>query len=99
VRAIHNKSMQDFGEMQMDLLKKLDEGSIQRYDAQMKVEEFWQGALRRAVKDGDLDTGSLMAGQSVGLMDKIQPMKEIFSDLLTNAEKELSSVKERLCGL
>lgn len=93
VRALQNKSMQAFGDLQIDLLKQLDAGTIQRYDAQMKVEEYWQGALRSAVKDGDVEGGSLMAGQSVGLMDSIQPMKEIFRDLLTNAETELSRVK------
>ncbi len=96
VRALHNKGMQNFGELQMSLLKQLDEGTIQRYDAQMKVEEYWQGALRDAVVDGNIEDGSLMAGQSVGLMDKIQPMKEIFSDLLTNAETELTRVKNVL---
>jgi len=96
VRALHNKGMQNFGELQMSLLKQLDEGTIQRNDAQMKVEEYWQGALRDAVVDGNIEDGSLMAGQSVGLMDKIQPMKEIFSDLLTNAETELSRVKNIL---
>ena len=98
VRALQNKSMQEFGELQMGLLKQLDEGTIQRYDAQMKVEEFWQGALRSAVVDGELEKGSLMAGQSVGLMDKIQPMHEIFSDMLTAAEAELTNVRKRLCG-
>lgn len=96
VRALYNKGMQKFGELQMSLLKQLDEGTIQRHDAQMKVEEYWQGALRNAVVDGDLDAGSLMAGQSVGLMDKIQPMKEIFSDLLNNAEAEITRVKNLL---
>ncbi len=96
VRALYNKGMQNFGELQMDLLKQLDAGTIQRYDAQMKVEEYWQGALRNAVVDGDLDSGSLMAGQSVGLMDSIQPMSEIVSDLLTNAESELTRVKQLL---
>jgi len=96
VRALHNKGMQNFGELQMSLLKQLDEGTIQRYDAQMKVEEYWQGALRDAVVNGNMEEGSLMAGQSVGLMDKIQPMKEIFSDLLTNAESEITKVKNML---
>jgi enoyl-[acyl-carrier protein] reductase II len=80
----------------MNLLKRLDAGEIKRDDAQMKVEEFWMGALRRAVIDGDIENGSLMAGQSVGLMDRIQPMSEIFRDLLTDAENELTRVKELL---
>ena len=46
-----------------------------------KVEEFWAGALRQAVLDGDVTSGSLMAGQSVGLVDKIQPLKEIINKM------------------
>jgi enoyl-[acyl-carrier protein] reductase II len=88
--------MQEFGTLQMDLLGQLDTGAIKREEAQLKVEEYWMGALRRAVVDGDIDNGSLMAGQSVGLMDRIQPMAEIFEDLLTEAEEELSRVRELL---
>ena len=39
-----------------------------------------------------------MAGQSVGLVDKVQPMKEIFEELLGDAERELESVQGRLCS-
>ena len=37
-------------------------------EAQLLVERFWAGALRRAVIDGDIETGSVMAGQSVGMV-------------------------------
>ncbi len=94
VRALQNKGMQDFGALQMDLLKQLDGKAISREEAQLKVEEYWMGALRRAVVDGDIDQGSLMAGQSVGLMDRIQPMADIFTDLLTEAEAELVRVHD-----
>jgi len=96
VRALHNKGMERFGHLQMELLKQLDEGTIKRDAAQLKVEEYWMGALRRAVADGDIEGGSLMAGQSVGLVDKIQPMREIFRELLEDAEAELAAVRERL---
>ncbi|MBL7076376.1 MAG: nitronate monooxygenase [Kiritimatiellae bacterium] len=96
VRALQNKGMQQFGDLQMDLLKQLDSGAIKREEAQLKVEEYWMGALRHAVVDGDIEAGSLMAGQSVGLMDRIQPMAEIFEDMLTEAETELTRVKELL---
>ncbi|MDP6490951.1 MAG: nitronate monooxygenase [Kiritimatiellia bacterium] len=96
VRALQNQGMQEFGTLQMDLLKQLDSGDMKREEAQMKVEEYWMGALRNAVIDGDIDGGSLMAGQSVGLMDRIQPMAEIFEDLLSEAEGELTRVRELL---
>lgn len=96
VRALHNKGMERFGKLQMELLQQLDAGTIKREAAQLKVEEYWMGALRRAVVDGDVEGGSLMAGQSVGLVDRIQPMREIFRELLEEAEAEAQTVRERL---
>jgi enoyl-[acyl-carrier protein] reductase II len=96
VRALNNKGMERFGRLQMDLLKQLDAGAIKREEAQLKVEEYWMGALRRAVVDGDIEEGSLMAGQSVGLMDRVQPMREIFAELLGEAEAEALAVRELL---
>jgi enoyl-[acyl-carrier protein] reductase II len=45
--------------------------------------------LRKAVVDGDVDFGSLMAGQSVGLIHEIKPIKEIIQQLMQEAEAEL----------
>ena len=64
-----------------------------RLEAQYKVEEFWAGALRRAVIDGDVAKGSLMAGQSVGLVDKVQPLKDIIEEMVSEAETELQRLK------
>lgn len=96
VRALKNKGHDAFSRLQLELLKKLDAGEIHRHEAQMEVEKFWMGALRRAVVDGDVETGSLMAGQSVGLMDKIVPVSELVDELLSDASRELDIVKEKL---
>ncbi|NCC52156.1 MAG: hypothetical protein EOM20_13190 [Spartobacteria bacterium] len=96
VRALRNKSMEAFNRLQLDLLEKLNAGTIKREQAQLEVESFWMGGLRRAVVDGDVDAGSLMSGQSVGLVSKIQPMAEIFEELLSEAEAELGAVATRL---
>jgi enoyl-[acyl-carrier protein] reductase II len=96
VRALKNKSSEEFGRLQFELLKLMDEGKIGHAEAQYKVESFWMGGLRKAAVDGDVDRGSCMAGQSVGLVDKIQPMKEIFAELIDDAEAELEAVKKRL---
>jgi enoyl-[acyl-carrier protein] reductase II len=53
------------------------------------------GALRRAALDGDVNMGSVMAGQVVGLIREIKPVKEIIHDVLQQAGDEL----ERLLGL
>ena len=45
------------------------------------LERFTLGSLRRAVFDGDTDTGSLMAGQTCGQLREIRPVADIFADL------------------
>ena len=99
VRALKNKSTEDFGRLQLELLKLMDAGQIGHAEAQYKVESFWMGGLRKAAVEGDVDRGSCMAGQSVGLVDKIQPMKEIFAELIGDAEAELEAVKARLAAI
>ncbi|NLB64898.1 MAG: hypothetical protein GX803_00290 [Lentisphaerae bacterium] len=96
VRALKNKSTEAFGELQLELMRKMNAGEVNRIEAQLEVENFWMGGLRKAVIDGDVDHGSCMAGQCVGLVDKIQPMREIFAELITDAEAELERVKARL---
>ncbi len=98
VRALKNKGTDNFGKLQLELLKKLDNGEIGREEAQYEVERFWIGALRRAVVDGAVEDGSLMAGQSVGLMHDIAPMREVVESLVDDAEKEIRRVAGVLEG-
>ena len=49
----------------------------------MELEKLTLGSLRRAVFDGDVDTGSLMAGQVAGMLHEIRPLRAIFEDLWT----------------
>jgi enoyl-[acyl-carrier protein] reductase II len=95
VRAIKNKGTDEFGRLQLALLKRLEAGEITREQAQFEVETFWVGALRRAVVDGDVDGGSLMAGQSVGLIQDVLPMAEVIRQLVDDADAEL----ERVAGV
>ncbi len=99
VRALKNKAMEQFGKLQLELLKKMEAGEITHEQAQFEVEKFWIGGLRKAAVEGDIDYGSVMAGQSVGLVKKIQPMKEIIEELVNDAEQELQSIKSYLCNL
>ena len=96
VRALRNKGMDAFGTLQLELLKKMEAGEIHREEAQIEVEKYWMGALRSAVIDGNVDTGSLMAGQSVGLVNKSESVQEIIDDLVAGTEKELERVKSML---
>ena len=90
VRAIVNEGTKDFNRLQLDLLNKVKAGEVPREEAQVMLEEFWVGALRRAVVDGDVEHGSLMAGQSVAFVKKIQPVSEILDDLVGSAEAALA---------
>jgi len=86
VRALKNKGSEEFGRLQLELIKKLEKGEIHRTEAQYEVEKYWVGALRRAVQEGDVEFGSLMAGQSVGLIHDTKPVKEIVKGLVLEAE-------------
>jgi enoyl-[acyl-carrier protein] reductase II len=96
VRALKNKANDEFGQLQLKLLEKLNRGEISRHDAQYQVESFWMGGLRKAVVDGDVEEGSVMAGQSVGLCGEIMPIAAILDELVTDAEAELVKTRERL---
>ena len=92
VRAITNEGTQDFNRLQLDLLNRVKSGQMSREEGQVKLEEFWVGALRRAVIDGDVERGSLMAGQSVAFAKKIQPVAGIIEDLVAGAERKLAEM-------
>lgn len=95
VRALKNKGNDEFLDLQMDLIQKRRKNKISHEEAQYEVEKFWMGALRKAVKDGDVEFGSVMAGQSVGLVDKIRPLKEAIDLLIKEADLELGSIRKK----
>ena len=51
-----------------------------------KIEEVGSGKLRDAVLEGDIDNGSVMAGQIAGMINDIKPVKEIINNIITEAE-------------
>ncbi|MDO4925391.1 MAG: enoyl-[acyl-carrier-protein] reductase FabK [Turicibacter sp.] len=57
-----------------------------------EIEALGKGALRRAVVDGDINNGSVMAGQIAGLVSKKQSCKEIIDELIGELEEVLGSV-------
>jgi enoyl-[acyl-carrier protein] reductase II len=85
VRALKNKGTEEFMQSQREIMAQVDAGIIDLAAGQLAIEHYWAGALRRAVVEGDVETGSLMAGQSVGLVTKEQPAAEIIADLLREA--------------
>ncbi len=91
VRALVNKATDAFTRCQHEVIAQFRAGGVDKKDAQLKIEHFWAGALRKAVIDGDVENGSLMAGQSVGMVTKIEPMQTIVDELVTQAESCLSA--------
>lgn len=89
VRALKNEGTVEFGRLQFELIQKLEAGAVSREEAQFEVEKFWAGALRRAAVEGDVARGSLMAGQSVGLVDEIKPLAAIIREMVSEAEAEM----------
>lgn len=57
-----------------------------------QLEALGSGALRRAVQDGDMDTGSVMAGQIAGMIKTEQTCREIVEDMFAQARQRLGAV-------
>lgn len=58
-----------------------------------ELEQFTLGGLRRAVLDGDVKNGSVMAGQVCGQLKEIQPLSVILENLYEDAKKELKELQ------
>ena len=91
VRALKNREMEAFAAKQREVAGLLDAGSIEMAEAQLQIEHYWAGALRRAVIDGDVEGGSVMAGQSVGMVKREEPVAEILTELVEEAAAALGS--------
>jgi enoyl-[acyl-carrier protein] reductase II len=91
VRALANAATQRFLRTQAEVLEKFQSGALSKEDAQLEIEHFWAGALRRAVIDGDIEEGSVMAGQSVGMVRTEQKVAEIMAELVGQAVAALSA--------
>ncbi len=89
VRALKNAGGELFTAKQREVALSLDEGKVAMAEAQLQIEHYWAGALRRAVIDGDVEHGSLMAGQSVGMVTKEEPAADIIATLMAEAATAL----------
>src|SRR5690606_15196769 len=95
VRALQNAGTRRFVEHQMEVIRRFQAGELTREAAQLEIEHFWAGALRRAVIEGDIENGSVMAGQSVGMVTREQPAAEIIAELLGQAIAALTARRAR----
>jgi len=89
VRALTNAGTDEFMAKQRAMIEKFIAGDIEQAAAQLEIEHFWAGSLRRAVIDGDVERGSLMAGQSVGMVTREQATQDIIDELIDQANTAL----------
>lgn len=81
VRVIKNKMARQYLEMQKQNVP-LEE-----------MEKLTLGSLRKAVFDGDMDAGSIMAGQSAGLVKSIRPVQEIIEDIYVKSRYNRGEIR------
>ncbi|WP_374650111.1 NAD(P)H-dependent flavin oxidoreductase [Rhizorhabdus sp.] len=91
VRALRNASSELFTAKQREVAQLLDDGKVEMAEAQLQIEHYWAGALRRAVVDGDVEHGSVMAGQSVGMVTREEPLADIVAKLIEEAAAALDT--------
>ena len=91
VRGLVNAGTRRFLAHQADTIARFNAGDLTREAAQLSIEHFWAGALRRAVIEGDVENGSVMAGQSVGMVTSEQSTAEIIAELVGQAVEALAT--------
>ena len=90
VRALANAASARFIDCQRQVIARYQGGELDMKAAQLEIERFWVGALRRAVIDGDVEGGSVMAGQSVGMVTAEQSTADIIAELVSEAAVALA---------
>ncbi len=95
VRGLANEGTRRFLRYQAQTIARLEAGEMTREAAQLAVEHFWAGALRRAVLEGDIEHGSVMMGQSVGMVTREQGIAEIIDEMVDQAVLALLSRRRK----
>ena len=91
VRGLVNEGTKRFMRHQAETRDRFQAGELSKEDAQLEIEHFWAGALRRAVIEGDVENGSVMAGQSVGMVTAEQTTAEVIAEIVDQAVTALAS--------
>jgi len=90
VRGLVNEGVKRFLRFQAVTRDRFEAGELTKEAAQLAIEHFWAGALRRAAIDGDVENGSVMAGQSVGMVTAEQPTAAILEEIVGQAVAALA---------
>lgn len=81
VRALKNPFTRQFAALEKDATV-----------TEQQINEYGTGALRKAAVEGDINGGCFMAGQSAGLVNKIQSAQEIIDDLMNSCAARIREV-------
>ncbi|MFI3226271.1 MAG: nitronate monooxygenase [Clostridia bacterium] len=82
VRVLKNQMAREYIRMEQTVTDK------------MELEKYTLGSLRRAVFDGDIKTGSLMAGQVAGQLSEIKPIRTIFEEIMQGFKATVEKIGE-----
>ena len=81
VRVLKNKMARQYLEMEKENMPLAER------------EKLTLGSLRRAVFDGDLDTGSFMSGQVAGMLHEVKPLRKIFEEMMAGCKATLKGLE------
>lgn len=83
VRILKNKMSRKYMELEKEGVDK------------MELEKLTLGSLKKAVVEGDIDSGSVMAGQTAGMLKEIRPLREIFEELYYGGKDRLDEANKQ----
>lgn len=86
VRGIRNKMTLEFLEFE------------RRNATRDELEEFTLGSLKKAVFEGEMNEGSVQAGQICGMIDEIKTVREVVDSMFAEAEKIYTSLENTIIG-
>jgi enoyl-[acyl-carrier protein] reductase II len=91
VRGLVNEGTKRFLRHQAETAARFQSGELTKEAAQLEIEHFWAGALRRAVIDGDVENGSVMAGQSIGMVTSVMTVAAVIEEIIGQAVAALKA--------
>jgi len=86
MRALENKLIHDFWEKEKSGI------TVE------ELMEFGMGKVRQGLVEGDLENGTLLAGQIAGMIADIKPVKAIMEDMIAEAEQIIAGLKDNFGG-
>ena len=84
VRALKNKLTKEY--------EKLEKAGASAEE----IEQLGVGGLRKATLEGDVEMGSLMAGQSAAMVKAIEPCADIIKDLFAHVDDVMGGISSKL---